>query len=139
MYHSKKSRGLQRIVGPFRHACFWMLGCAFDGDTVTSSAHAAPRLGFQLALTRSGRTMLRGGVGEFYDRVPLMIPAFQWFPDRTVLALNPEGQVTSSTAYSNQIIGNLRNPRSTAWNLALTPKGVQRTAAPGGLRATHYS
>jgi outer membrane receptor for ferrienterochelin and colicin len=98
------------------------VGLRFDGDTVTSSAHAAPRLGFQLALTRSGRTMLRGGVGEFYDRVPLMIPAFQWFPDRTVLALNPAGQVTSATAYSNQIIGNLRNPRSTAWNLALSQK-----------------
>ena len=39
------------------------VGLRFDGDTVTSSAHAAPRLGFQLALTRSGRTMLRGGVG----------------------------------------------------------------------------
>jgi len=98
------------------------VGLRFDGDTVTSSAHAAPRLGFQLALTRRGRTMLRGGVGKFYDRVPLMIPAFQWFPDRTVLALNPAGQVTSSTAYSNEIIGNLRNPRSTAWNLALSQK-----------------
>jgi outer membrane receptor for ferrienterochelin and colicin len=98
------------------------LGLRFDSDTVTSSAHAAPRLGFQLALTRSGRTMLRGGVGEFYDRVPLMIPAFQWFPDRTVFALNPAGQVTSSTVYSNQIIGDLRNPRSTAWNLALSEK-----------------
>ena len=97
-------------------------GLRFDGDTVTSSAHAAPRLGFQLALTRSGRTMLRGGVGEFYDRVPLMIPAFQWFPDRTVFALNPTGQVASSTTYTNQIIGNLRNPRSTAWNLALSQK-----------------
>jgi len=98
------------------------VGLRFDGDTVTSSAHAAPRLGFQLALTRSGRTMLRGGVGEFYDRVPLMIPAFQRFPDRTVFALNPAGQVTSSTAYGNQIIGDLRNPRSTAWNLALSEK-----------------
>jgi outer membrane receptor for ferrienterochelin and colicin len=98
------------------------LGLRFDGDTVTSSAHAAPRLGFQLALTRSGRTMLRGGVGEFYDRVPLMIPAFQWFPDRAVFALNPAGQVTSSTTYRNQIIGDLRNPRSTAWNLALSQK-----------------
>lgn len=98
------------------------LGLRFDSDTVTSSAHAAPRLGFQLALTRSGRTMLRGGVGEFYDRVPLMIPAFQWFPDRTVFALNPAGQVASSTAYGNQIIGDLRNPRSTAWNLALSQK-----------------
>lgn len=98
------------------------LGLRFDSDTITSSAHAAPRLGFQLSLTSDGRTMLRGGVGEFYDRVPLMIPAFQWFPDRTVFTLNPAGQVTNSTAYTNRIIGDLRNPRSTAWNLAFSQK-----------------
>lgn len=98
------------------------LGLRFDSDTVTSSAHAAPRAGFQLALTRSGRTMLRGGVGEFYDRVPLMIPAFRWLPDRSVIGLNPDGQITSSTAYHNEITAGLRNPRSTAWNLALSQK-----------------
>ena len=98
------------------------LGLRFDSDTVTSSVHAAPRVGFQLALTRSGRTMLRGGIGEFYDRVPLMIPAFQWLPERTVSILDPAGQVTGSTAYTNKILGGLRNPRSTAWNLALSQK-----------------
>jgi hypothetical protein len=98
------------------------LGLRFDSDTLTSSAHVAPRAGFQLALTGSGRTMLRGGVGEFYDRVPLMIPPFQSFADRTVSELDAAGKVTSSTSYVNKIIGNLQNPRSTAWNLALTHK-----------------
>ena len=98
------------------------IGLRFDSDTVTSSVHAAPRVGFQLALTRSGRTMLRGGIGEFYDRVPLMIPAFQWFPERTVFLLDPVGQVTRSTPYTNKILGSLRNPQSTAWNLALSQK-----------------
>lgn len=98
------------------------LGLRFDSDTVTSSVHAAPRLGFQLDLTSDGRTMLRGGVGEFYDRVPLMIPSFESLPERTVFMLDPAGQVTSSTVYTNQIIGDLRNPRSTAWNVALSRK-----------------
>ena len=98
------------------------LGLRFDSDSVTSSVHAAPRVGFQLALTGSGRTMLRGGVGEFYDRVPLMIPSFRSFPARTVFTLDPAGQVTSSIAYSNEIIGGLHNPQSTAWNLALSQK-----------------
>jgi outer membrane receptor protein involved in Fe transport len=98
------------------------LGLRFDSDTLTSSDHIAPRAGFRLALNRSGRTMLRGGVGEFYDRVPLMIPSFRWFPERTILMLNPEGEVATSTAYTNRIVGDLRNPRSTAWNLALTQK-----------------
>jgi outer membrane receptor for ferrienterochelin and colicin len=98
------------------------LGLRFDSDTVTSSVHAAPRVGFQLALTSDGRTMLRGGVGEFYDRVPLMIPSFESFPEHTVFMLDPAGQVTGSTAYRNQIVGDLRNPRSTAWNVALSQK-----------------
>ncbi len=98
------------------------LGLRFDSDTVTSSAHAAPRVGFQLALTRNGRTMLRGGIGEFYDRVPLMIPAFRWSPERAVYALNSAGQEIGSTAYKNQIVGGLHNPRSTAWNVALSEK-----------------
>jgi hypothetical protein len=98
------------------------LGLRLDSDTVTSSAHVAPRAGFQLALTRDGRTMLQGGVGEFYDRVPLMIPAFRSLPERTVLILNPVGDIASSTAYTNEIVGGLRNPKSTAWNLAVTQK-----------------
>jgi outer membrane receptor for ferrienterochelin and colicin len=97
------------------------LGLRFDSDTVTSSVHAAPRVGFQFALTSDGRTMLRGGLGEFYDRVPLMIPSFESFPERTVYMLDTAGTV-SSTAYRNQIVGDLRNPRSTAWNLAISRK-----------------
>jgi hypothetical protein len=98
------------------------LGLRLDSDTVTSAAHVAPRAGFLLALTNDGRTTLQGGVGEFYDRVPLMIPAFRSFPDRTVLLLSSAGDIASSRAYGNQIVGGLQNPRSTAWNLALTQK-----------------
>ena len=98
------------------------LGLRIDGDTLSSSAHAAPRFGFQLALTASRRTMLRGGVGEFYDRIPLMIPAFESLPNRTVSLLGPAEQVISSINYTNEFVGELRNPRSTAWNLALSQK-----------------
>ena len=97
-------------------------GVRLDSDTVTSSARVAPRAGFQLALTSDGRTMLQGGVGEFYDRVPLMIPAFRSLPERTVLLLSSAGDIASSRAYSNEIVGGLLNPRSTAWNLAVTQK-----------------
>jgi len=95
-------------------------GLRFDSDTITSSVHAAPRVGTQVALTKDGRTLLKGGAGIFYDRVPLMIPAFPYYPDRTVSLLDSTGQVTSSTAYVNTIAGGLRNPRSVAWNVALS-------------------
>jgi outer membrane receptor protein involved in Fe transport len=101
------------------------LGLRFDRDSVTDSVHPAPRAGFQLALTSDGKTMLRGGGGLFYDRVALMIPTFSSFPSRTVSLLDSSGQIESSTFYSNQIDGKLRNPRSVAWNLAVSRQILQ--------------
>jgi hypothetical protein len=95
------------------------LGLRFDSDSITSSTHAAPRAGFLIALTKDGKTLLKGGAGLFYDRVPLMIPAFADLPDRTVTLLGPTGAAVSSVFYQNEIIGRLQNPRSTSWNLEL--------------------
>ena len=95
------------------------LGLRFDNDTITSSTHAAPRAGFLLTLTRDGKTLLKGGVGRFYDRVPLMAPTFPDLPDRTVTVLGQNGAALSSEFYQNRINGELRNPRSTSWNLEL--------------------
>jgi outer membrane receptor for ferrienterochelin and colicin len=94
-------------------------GLRFDNDTITSSTHAAPRAGLLLALTRDGKTLLKGGVGRFYDRVPLMVPIFPALPDRTVTVLGQNGAALSSVFYQNKINGELRNPRSTSWNLEL--------------------
>jgi outer membrane receptor protein involved in Fe transport len=93
------------------------LGLRFDRDSLTDSISTAPRVGFVLALTGDGKTLLKGGAGYFYDRVPLNIPAFVDLPTRTLLTLDPAGQVLSSTNYSNVITSGLRNPRSEVWNL----------------------
>ena len=95
------------------------LGVRFDHDSITDSTHAAPRAGFLLALTRDGKTLLKGGVGLFYDRVPLMAATFPDLPDRTVTVLASNGEPASSVSYQNQIDGGLRNPRSTSWSLEL--------------------
>jgi outer membrane receptor for ferrienterochelin and colicin len=95
------------------------VGLRFDNDSITNSSHAAPRLGFLLALTSDGKTLLKGGIGRFYDRVPLMAATFSDLPDRTVSALGPNGQPNSSVSYQNLIDGALQNPRSTSWNLEL--------------------
>ena len=94
-------------------------GIRFDNDTITHSTHAAPRAGFLLALTRDGKTLLKGGIGLFYDRVPLMAATFPNLPDRTVTVLGSNGAPLSSVSYQNEINGELRNPRSTSWSLEL--------------------
>jgi hypothetical protein len=98
------------------------LGLRFDHDSVTNSFNPAPRAGFVIALTGDNRTVLKGGTGLFYDRVPLDIPAFRYLPSRTVSSLNAQGQVLSSTEYSNVISDGLRNPRSEVWNLEVDRK-----------------
>lgn len=103
---------------PF-HRLSFNLGLRFDNDTVTGSTHIAPRLGFLLALTDDGKTLLKGGGGLFYDRVPLMLPIFEQLPNRTVSRLDANGPASSSTLYQNRITGGLQNPRSTSWNIAV--------------------
>jgi hypothetical protein len=93
------------------------LGLRFDRDSITDSVNPAPRAGFILALTSDGKTLLKGGAGFFYDRIPLNIPAFPYLPERNVSELSPAGGVISSTEYANAISNGLRNPRSEVWNL----------------------
>jgi hypothetical protein len=95
------------------------LGLRFDRDSITGSTNTAPRAGFALLLTNDAKTLLKGGVGLFYDRVPLNIASFPLLPDRTIFNLVSTGQILDSQAYVNTIVGGLRNPRSVAWNVEL--------------------
>lgn len=94
-------------------------GVRFDRDALTNSIHVAPRISFLLELTRDGKTLLKGGVGLFYDRIPLNAAAFTALPIRTVSTVDQNGESLNSVAYVNQIDGRLRNPRSTSWSLEL--------------------
>lgn len=101
------------------------LGLRFDRDSVTDSTQPAPRAGLTLALTSDRKTLLKAGAGLFYDRVPLNVPAFPSFPDRTILAFDAAGQLVSSTPYTNVITGRIRNPRSETWNVELDRQVLQ--------------
>jgi len=115
------------------------LGFRFDHDTVTDSRHGAPRAGVTISLTRDGKTLLKGGGGFFYDRVPLNIPAFPDLPGRTVSRLGPQGDVLTSTAYTNALSGPLRNPRSTAWNIELDRQVLSNLAVRVGYQSRRTS
>jgi hypothetical protein len=107
-------------------------GLRLDSDTVTGSTHVAPRGSVLLTLTGDGKTLLSGGAGIFYDRVPLMLPTFPDLPDRTVSIYDSTGAISSSTAFVNRIEGGLQNPRSTSWNVELERQVTSRFTARAG-------
>ena len=92
-----------------------------------SSTHAAPRAGFVLVLTGDGKTLLKGGIGMFYDKVPLILPVFENFPDRTVSLLAPGGQALSSTSYEIEL--------QTPCRTLAVPAGISRLSG----RSSHSS
>lgn len=104
------------------------LGLRLDNDSITGLTHAAPRAGFIITLTNDAKTLLKGGVGIFYDRVPLMLPAFERMPERTITMLDSSGQIISSTFYVNRITGGLQNPESASWSSALERQVTERLA-----------
>jgi hypothetical protein len=109
------------------------VGVRLEGQTITSTTRAAPRTGLVWSPGDSGKTVVRGGVGIFYDSVPLDVYAFNSYPDQVITTYNAQGlpvgppvrylNVTGQAAESTfpfigrQLKSGNFAPYSTAWNL----------------------
>src|SRR5207245_4972997 len=60
------------------------LGLRLEDQRIANESNLAPRAGFAWSPTGSDRTVVRGGIGLFYDKVPLNIRGFSRYPRRTV-------------------------------------------------------
>ncbi len=98
------------------------LGLRYDRDSIGKNNNLAPRLGFAVTPTNSDRTVVRGGVGIFYDKIPLNVGSFEQYQNQRVLTfveggglfLQIEDRLMQNTAPTH-----LQNPYSLAWNLQL--------------------
>lgn len=116
------------------------LGLRYDRDTVGDNNNFAPRAGFALAFTRDNRTVLRGGVGLFYDKIPLNVGAFPQFQTRRVTRFAADGvtPLGPTLQFSNLLAGNhFENPRSTAWNVELDREVVRALVVRVGYQERH--
>jgi outer membrane receptor protein involved in Fe transport len=95
------------------------LGLRYDRDQIGKQNNLAPRLGIVIAPTDSGRTIIRGGVGLFYDKIPLNVGSFAQYQSLVVTTFANNGVtiVDGPRLFRNTTPDELENPYSLAWNL----------------------
>jgi hypothetical protein len=93
----------------------------FDRDGLAWQNNFAPRFSFLFLPLRNDRTIIRGGIGLFYDRTPFGVGFFTQLPERVVTRFAPDGLtvVDGPRRFNNMIDGPLRNPRSVRWSVQL--------------------
>jgi hypothetical protein len=97
-------------------------GLRYDRDGIGRANNLAPRLGFVVSPFNDARTIVRGGVGLFYDKIPINVGVFEQYQDFTLATFAPDGltPVRGPSTSLNIVENNaFRNPYSIAWNLQL--------------------
>ena len=92
-------------------------GVRFDRDTIAHENNLAPRLAFAFNPIRDGRTVVRGGIGLFYDRINLNTATFSQLQDRINTSFGLDGQQTSERQHLVLADGRFLTPRSVNWNI----------------------
>jgi Carboxypeptidase regulatory-like domain len=78
------------------------VGLRYAGQTIGEWNDFDPRLGLVYALDSSSKTVLRGGIGVFHDRLPLLAADFMDNPQRVVQDFDPAGNpLAAPLAYRN--------------------------------------
>ncbi|MGI9035312.1 MAG: TonB-dependent receptor [Pyrinomonadaceae bacterium] len=110
-------------------------GVRIEDQRIASERNFAPRAGFAWSPFADDKTIVRGGVGYFFDKVPLNIRGFSNYPMRTVTRYAADGQtIISQIRYENVLVDNpalvpldfrtLQNnagfvPKNLTWNLQI--------------------
>ncbi|HEX6718514.1 MAG TPA: TonB-dependent receptor, partial [Pyrinomonadaceae bacterium] len=92
-------------------------GARLDRDTIARENNLAPRLAFAFSPIRDGRTVIRGGVGLFYDQISLNIATFPQLQDRINTSFGLDGQQVSQRQHLALADGQFLTPRSVNWNI----------------------
>jgi len=119
-------------------------GLRMDRDDIARHINLAPRFSFLLAPTRNKLTVIRGGIGLFYDRTllsvnyfdavnptprdeeseegpPISASLFSYLPERIVTRYGADGRSISSgpRRFSDEVQSRLRDPRSLRWSVQI--------------------
>ena len=99
-------------------------GIRVEQQTMSRTLRFAPRLGFVFT-PWTGRTVIRGGYGIFYDTVPLNVFSFNQFPEEIITTYDP-GASANTTSYPRSKV----HPKKKAPSVIRTVDEVQGRFAP---------
>src|SRR6266481_4400925 len=81
------------------------VGLRLEDQRIGKESNLAPRAGVAWSPFKNDRTVLRGGIGFFYDKVPLNIRSFGRYPSRTVTSYAADGvTVIDSNHFVNVLV-----------------------------------
>ena len=117
-------------------------GWRFDRDGVTKRNNFAPRFSFLLLPASNERTVIRGGIGIFYDRSPAYAGLFgaannlgiQQIPQRIVTNYAADGTtiIDGARLFANLISAPLLTPRSVRWSVQIDHRITKDLIARAG-------
>jgi hypothetical protein len=97
-------------------------GARYDRDNIASENNFSPRLGFAFMPLLDGRTVIRGGVGIFYDAIDLNVATFTQLQERVLTRFGPDGQQIIGVPQLERLVlddNRFRTPRSVNWNIEM--------------------
>ena len=80
-------------------------GTRFERQQVSGNLRFAPRFGVAWSPFTTGNTVIRAGIGVFYDRVPLNVYAFTSYPDQIVSTYRPDSSILDGPRRFDNVIG----------------------------------
>ena len=96
-------------------------GVRFDRDSIARRNNFAPRFSFLFAPFANNRTIIRGGIGIFYDKTLASAGYFGQLPERVETNYAADGitAIDAPRRFFNQVAGQIRNPRSVRYSLQI--------------------
>lgn len=78
-------------------------GARLEEQTITLTSRFAPRGGFVWTPSANKKTIFRGGVGIFYDSVPLGVYAFGSYPEQIITTYDSLGNIVGTPAHYRNV------------------------------------
>jgi hypothetical protein len=102
-------------------------GVRLDRDNIATTNNVAPRLAIAFAPMRDGRTVIRGGVGLFYDQINLNVATFPQLQERLITRYGADGRQVLGSQLQRMVLqdGEYLTPRSVNWNIEVDREWLQ--------------